>query len=54
MTSSTDGGTGIGRLQILIGAGCGKSYVIDSVITTLKGHHEFSDSQVLVCATAGK
>lgn len=38
--SSTDGGEGIGRLQILLGeGGTGKSYSIDAVITTLMNEH---------------
>lgn len=39
--SSTDGGPGIGRLQIFHDkGGCGKSFVLDAVLTTLEEEHD--------------
>ena len=53
--SSTDGGDGIGRLQILLGAGgCGKSHVIDAVLTTLTSTHHWTYEDFSVHATTGK
>lgn len=50
--SCTDGGDEIGRLQILLSTGgCGKSYVIDAVITTLMTKHGYSEDMFSVCAT---
>ena len=53
--SETEGGTEIGRLQILLGAGgTGKSFVIDAVITTLADKYGWNDEQFSIHATTGK
>ena len=53
--SSTDGGDNIGRLHMLLGAGgCGKSFVIDAVITTLTSNHGWNKDKYSVHATTGK
>ena len=53
--SITDGGDGIGRLQILLGAGgTGKSFVIDAVITTLSQRYNWTDDKYSIHATTGK
>ena len=54
--SSTDGGDGIGRLQLLIGSGgSGKSYVLDAAITTLQKLYNWNDTNMIgVFATTGK
>lgn len=45
----------IGRLQILIGAGgCGKSYVINSILTTLIQDYNWDETNFSVYATTGK
>eukprot|EP00563_Minutocellus_polymorphus_P006490 CAMPEP_0181033346 /NCGR_PEP_ID=MMETSP1070-20121207/7207_1 /TAXON_ID=265543 /ORGANISM="Minutocellus polymorphus, Strain NH13" /LENGTH=196 /DNA_ID=CAMNT_0023110765 /DNA_START=504 /DNA_END=1092 /DNA_ORIENTATION=+ len=54
-TSSTDSGDGIGRLQLLLGkGGCGKSYVLDAVLTTLAEVHDVHLDEVAVFGTTGK
>ena len=53
--SSTDSGNGIGCLQILLGeGGCAKSFVIDSVITTLTSDYSWSKEEYSIYATTGK
>ena len=53
--SRTDGGSGIGRLQMLLGeGGCGRSFVIDAVITSLKCRHNWNDDNFSIYATTGK
>ena len=50
----TDGGVGIGRLQLLIGAGgYGKSQTIDSIITSIESLG-YTDEHYSVFATTGK
>ena len=45
----------IGKLQLLLGAGgCGKSFVIDSIITTLMNAHSWTEENFSVFATTGK
>jgi len=52
--SSTDGGDGIRRLQILLGpGGCGKSYVINA-ITTLMSAYRWTSDNLSVHTTTGK
>lgn len=54
-TSATDSGDGIGRLQLLLGkGGCGKSYVLDAVLTTLADEHGINLEEVAVFGTTGK
>ena len=54
-TSNVDDGDGICRLQILVGAGgCGKSFLIDSVLTTLTTRHGWNPSNYALYATTGK
>lgn len=46
---------GIGNLQIIVGqGGCGKSYTIDAILTTLKNEHDWEDENFYVYATTGK
>ena len=54
--SSTDGGDGIGRLQLLLGSsGSGKSYVLNAAITTLQKLYNWNDTNMIgVFATTGK
>ena len=53
--SSTDGGSDVGRLHILLGqGGGGKSYAIDAILTTLTSEHNFTAENYKVCATTGK
>ena len=53
--SSTNGGEGLKRLQILLGAGgTGKSFVIASVITTLSKRYNWSTGNYSIHATTGK
>ena len=53
--SRTEGGNGIGRLQILLGqGGGGKSFTINSIITTLIQQHSFDQKNYRLCATTGK
>ena len=53
--SVTDGGNDVSRLQLILGkGGCGKSYVLDSVVTTMKNMHNYNDDNYLVMAPTGK
>ena len=53
--SKTDGGDDVSRLQLLIGkGGAGKSYVLDSVISTLKREYSKDDDKYLIMAPTGK
>ena len=53
--SIIDGGNGISQLQLILGKGrYGKSYVLDSIITTLKNRHSYNDSNYLVIVPTGK
>jgi hypothetical protein len=53
--SKTDGGNDVSRLQLVIGkGGAGKSYVLDSVISTLKRDYGKDDDTYLVMAPTGK
>ena len=55
MESKTDGGAEIGRLQLLLGAGgCGKSYLIDAVLSSMCHDHGWISSNYCVFATTGK
>jgi len=45
----------VGNLQIIIGqGGCGKSYTIDAIVTSLKNKHEWTDDNFYLYATTGK
>eukprot|EP00957_Ditylum_brightwellii_P208786 15358929-Ditylum_brightwellii.AAC.1 len=53
--SSTDGGSDLSRLHILLVQGSGgKSYDIDVILTTLTSEHNFTADNYKVCATIGK
>jgi len=53
--SSTDGGRGFARLVMLLGlGGTGKSFTVDSIITTLHHQHGYSPEQIPCFATTGK
>ena len=53
--SITDGCNGVSWLQLILGkAACGKLYILDSVVTTLKNRHSYNDSNYLVIASTGK
>eukprot|EP00957_Ditylum_brightwellii_P198420 15120701-Ditylum_brightwellii.AAC.1 len=53
--SSNDGGSDVGRLQILLGqGGGGKSYAIDTILTTSTSEHNFIADNNKVCTTTGK
>eukprot|EP00957_Ditylum_brightwellii_P043003 3257514-Ditylum_brightwellii.AAC.1 len=53
--SSSDGGSDVGRLHILLGqGGGGKSYAINAIITTLTSEHNYNADNYKVCATTGK
>ena len=50
-----DSGNDISRLLLYLGqGGCGKSYVLDSIVTTLKHKHSFNDKNYLVMAPTEK
>lgn len=52
--SSTDGGDGIGRLQLLLGkGGIGKSLYFNAVITSLKSRLNFSHEHYSKHGTTG-
>ena len=52
--SSTDGGTEIGRLLILLGqGGSGKSYTINTIITTLQNTFNYTDFNYTIFVTVG-
>ena len=53
--SKTDGGDDVSRLQLIIGkGGAGKSYVLDSVISTFKREYAYDDENYLIMAPTGK
>ena len=53
--SIADSSNGTFRLQLILGKGrCGKSYILDSVIITLKNMHSYNDSNYLVIVPIGK
>ena len=55
ISSSTDGGTGPGRLFLVLGeGGTGKSYAVDAICSTLKLEHGFTDKNIRLMATTGK
>eukprot|EP00957_Ditylum_brightwellii_P067464 5120896-Ditylum_brightwellii.AAC.1 len=53
--SSTDSGSDVGRLHILLGKVVGgKYYAIDAILTTLTSENSFTADNYNVCATTGK
>ena len=53
--SISEGGEGVSRLLLILGkGGCGKSFVLDAAITTLKNKFSYTDENYLVMAPTGK
>ena len=53
--SIVDGGNDVSQLLLCLGQGsCRKSYVLDSIVMTLKHKHSFNDKNYLVIASTGK